>query len=138
MRTLEKTKEELHDVIKKNKIDWTELSKWTGIDYDILWRQFNIAKHFRQETADLVSEALHKHGYITSTKEQIEKLKDDLIASSAIINGALSMLDRSFQQKIKNSVLSETEKKDFKLEAKALQNKINDSIDSLILTVDMK
>jgi hypothetical protein len=138
MQTLNKTKEELKSVIDKNKIEYTLLASWTGIDYDVLWRQFNTAKHFREDVRAAVKDALTKHGFITSSIEQIERLKDDLINSGAIINGAISMLDRSFQQKIKNRIFSETEKKDFKQEAKALQNKINDAFDSIILTVEMK
>jgi hypothetical protein len=138
MQNPDRTREELKDIIKKNKIDWTELSKWSGIDYDILWRQFNIAKHFREDVAVAVKNSLKAHGYITSSAGQVEKLKDDLITSGAIINGAISLLDRSFQEKIRNGIFSDSEKKNFKQEAKALQNKINDALDSIILTVEMK
>lgn len=138
MQRKDKNREELKEIIKKNNIEYSILAEWTGIDYDVLWRQFNTAKHFRDEVEVSVRNALSKKGYITSDIEQIDKLKDELIDSEAIINGAISLLNRSFIEKVRDKKFDTTEKKQYKNQVKQFQNKINDALDNLIITIDMK
>lgn len=135
---IDKHKIELEEIRKKNGIEYTTLSDWTGIDYDILWRQFNTAKHFRDDVRCAVEEAFKAHGLITSDEDQINELKDELLNSEAIINGALSIINRSFMKKISDKKWKPVEKKEFIVEIRTMQNKVNDAFDSLRITVEMK
>jgi murein L,D-transpeptidase YcbB/YkuD len=138
MKTPDKRRIELEEIRRKNNIDYKTLAEWAGIDYDVLWRQFNTAKHFRDDVGEAVEEALTKHGYIISEDNQIEKIKDELLDSETIINGAISMMNRSFLEKIKDKKFDPKEKADYKNDVKRIQNKINDALDTIILTIDMK
>ena len=133
-----KAREEIIEIISKNKIEYSVLSSWTGIDYDVLWRQYNTAKHYREDVHQKVVKGLRKRGFITSSDEQIERLKIELIDGGAIINGAISLINKSFLDKISDNVFSESDKKELKSQIKQLQNRINDSFDNWVLTINQK
>lgn len=138
MKTIDKRRTDLEEIRKKNGIEYVLLAEWTGIDYDVLWRQFNTSKHFRDDVATAVEDAFRKHGLIINDDDHLDKLKDELLDTEAIINGAVSLMIRSFQQKAKDKKFKPNEKNEYKADLKRMQNKINDSIDTMILTVDMK
>lgn len=138
MKIPDQARREIKEVIDKNGIEYKWLSEKTGYDYDVLWRQLNTAKHYREEIHQAVVNALTKAGYISSNDGQIEKLKDELIDSEAIINGAISLLNRSFREKTIDKKFDSNEKKEYKQQVKQLQNRINDALDTIIITIDMK
>lgn len=138
MQMFNKARREIAEIINKNRIDLTWIAKESGIDYDVLWRQLNIAKHYREEVHDAITKFLKKHGYITSEEDQINIIKDEIIDSGAIINGALSLMSRSFKKMIEDKRFDDQEKKQFKDEIKNLQNRINDALDSILITINMK
>jgi ribonuclease HIII len=138
MQIPDSRRKELREIIKNKGIEYTRLADLTHIDYDVLWRQFNTAKYLRQDVHDAVVEALSKLGFISSSEAQIDQFKDDLLDGGATINGAVSLLYRSFKEKVKDHDFSEKDKTEIARDIKTMRRKIDEVLDDMLLTVEMK
>ena len=133
-----KGREEINYIKTANGLTDKWLSEKTGIDYYTLNRQLTTASNFRQDVYDACMEAFRKNGYVSNNKEHCEKLMQDILEFNSVVSGSVSLLNRATKEKIKDLKLDPQEKKQLREQVEALRNRINDSIDELTITIDLK
>jgi hypothetical protein len=75
---------------------------------------------------------------ISSNKEVCDKLKDDLIDLSTVLSGTLSVITRSVKEKIHDRNLDPNEKRILRDQIRAHQNRVNDQLNDILITIDLK
>lgn len=114
------------------------LSDKLNMDYETVRYQLRNAMNYRQDFHSRVVEIFKREGMISSNKEVCDKLKDDLIDLSTVLSGTLSVITRSVREKIKDRALDPEEKRILRDQIRAHQNRVNDQLNDILITIDLK
>lgn len=114
------------------------LSDKLNMDYETVRYQLRNAMNYRQDFHSRVVEIFKREGMISSNKEVCDKLKDDLIDLSTVLSGTLSVITRSVREKIKDRTLDPEEKRILRDQIRAHQNRVNDQLNDILITIDLK
>lgn len=114
------------------------LSDKLNMDYETVRYQLRNAMNYRQDFHSRVVEIFKREGMISSNKEVCDKLKDDLIDLSTVLSGTLSVITRSVREKIKDRTLEPEEKRILRDQIRAHQNRVNDQLNDILITIDLK
>lgn len=114
------------------------LSDKLNMDYETVRYQLRNAMNYRQDFHSRVVEIFKREGMISSNKEICDKLKDDLIDLSTVLSGTLSVITRSVREKIKDRTLDPEEKRILRDQIRAHQNRVNDQLNDILITIDLK
>jgi hypothetical protein len=117
-------------------IKW--LSDKLSMDYETVRYQLRNAMNYRQDFHSRVVEIFKREGMISSNKEVCDKLKDDLIDLSTVLSGTLSVITRSVKEKIHDRNLDPNEKRILRDQIRAHQNRVNDQLNDILITIDLK
>lgn|SRR5574338_462084 len=128
----------VNEVLDKAGLEIKWLSDKLNMDYETVRYQLRNAMNYRQDFHTRVVEIFKREGMISGNKEVCDKLKDDLIDFSAVLTGSISVITRGVKEKIEDRVLDLNEKKALKDLIRGYQNRINDSFNDLLLTIDLK
>lgn len=116
--------------------------KWLAdkihMDADLVRYQLREAKNYRQDVHTRIVEVLKKEGYVTCNKEVCDKLKDNLLDFSSVLNGTIAIITRSVRDKIADMDLDENEKKALKDQIRNQLNRVTDEFNDLLVTIDLK
>lgn len=114
------------------------LSEKLQMDYETVRYQIREAQNYRQDFHKKVVEIFKREGLVSSNKEICDKLKDDIIDFSTVLNTTVAVIGRSIKDKINDKMLSPEEKKQIKDQLRMQQIKVNDQFNDLFLTIEMK
>lgn len=117
-------------------IKW--LSDKLNMDYETVRYQLRNAMNYRQDFHTRVVEVLKREGMVSSNKEVCDRLKDDLIDLSTVLSGTLSVITRSVKEKIHDRNLDPNEKRILRDQIRAHQNRVNDQLNDILITIDLK
>ena len=138
MNNQNRGRDEINEIKFLNGLTDKWLSEVTGIEYNTLNRQLTTASNFRDDVYKACMTAFKKHGYVSNTKEQCEKLITEVLEFNSVINGSASILNRSVKEKISDLSLSISEKKQLKNEIAQIKSRVIDVLDELTITIDLK
>lgn len=111
--------------------------QFPSMEYDDVLYQLRKAVNYRQDFHKVVVEILRREGLVSSSKESIDKLKDELIDFSQILSGTVSLISKGVKERLSGGI-DETEKIELKQIVRAQSNRILDVFNDLLLTIDMQ
>jgi len=127
----------INQILDKYGLEIKWLAKKIRMDYELLRYQLRNATNYRQDVHSRIIETLKKEGFLTNNKEICDKIKDDVIKFSAIMNGSISLITSNFRSKIADNVFDENEKEDIKKLIIQQKNRMNDELNDLLITIDL-
>lgn len=128
----------INETLERHGYEIKWLSDKLNMDYETVRYQLRNAMNYRQDFHSRVVEIFKREGMISSNKEVCDKLKDDLIDLSTVLSGTLSVITRSVREKIKDRTLDPNEKKVLRDQIRAHQNRVNDQLNDILITIDLK
>lgn len=128
----------VNETLDKYGLEVKWLSDKLNMDYETVRYQLRNAMNYRQDFHSRVVEIFKREGMISGNREVCEKLKDDLIDFSCVLNGSISVITRSIKEKIQDKVLDNNEKKVLKDQIRGYQNRVTDQFNDLLITIDMQ
>ena len=128
----------INETLDNHGLEVKWLSDKLRMDYEIVRYQLREAQNYRQDFHTRVIEILKKEGYVSSNKELCDKLKDDIIDFSTVLTTTVAVISRNIKDKISDRNLDAEEKKQIKEQLRLQQMRVNDCINDLFLTIEMK
>lgn len=128
----------VNETLDKYGLEVRWLSDRLNMDYETVRYQLRNAMNYRQDFHSRVVEVFKREGMISSNKEVCDKLKDDLIDLSTVLSGTLSVITRSVREKIHDRTLDPNEKRILRDQIRAHQNRVNDQLNDILITIDLK
>lgn len=128
----------VNETLEREGLEIKWLSDKLNMDYETVRYQLRNAMNYRQDFHSRVVEIFKREGMISSNKEVCDKLKDDLIDLSTVLSGTLSVITRSVKEKIHDRNLDPNEKRILRDQIRAHQNRVNDQLNDILITIDLK
>jgi hypothetical protein len=128
----------INEILERNGLEIKWLSDKLRLEYEIVRYQLREAQNYRQDFHARAIEILKKEGYVSSNKELCDKLKDDIIDFSTVLTTTVAVISRNIKDKISDRYLDAEEKKQIKEQLRLQQMRVNDCINDLFLTIEMK
>ena len=128
----------INETLERHGYEIKWLSDKLNMDYETVRYQLRNAMNYRQDFHTRVVEIFKREGLISSNKEVCDRLKDDLIDLSTVLSGTLSVITRSVKEKIHDRTLDPNEKKTLRDQIRAHQNRVNDQLNDILITIDMQ
>jgi predicted transcriptional regulator len=128
----------VNETLERKGLEIKWLSDKLNMDYETVRYQLRQAQNYRQDFHSRVVEIFKREGMISSNKEVCDRLKDDLIDLSTVLSGTLSVITRSVKEKIHDRNLDPNEKRILRDQIRAHQNRVNDQLNDILITIDLK
>lgn len=127
----------VNETLDKYGLEVKWLSDKLNMDYETVRYQLRQAQNYRQDFHSRVVEILKKEGMISNSKEATDKLKNELIEISEVLNRAVALMLRSTKDRLPNGIDSK-EKQELKAIVRTQMNRSIDAYNDLLITIDMQ
>lgn len=128
----------VNEVLDKKGLEISWLSERLRMDYETVRYQLREAKNYRQDFHARVIEILKKEGFVSSSTEICARLKDEIIDFSTVLSGTISIISKSFKDKMRDGHFTDEEKKILKDQLRNQLNRVTDEFNDLLITIDLR
>lgn len=127
----------VNETLEHNGLEIKWLAEKLYMDYETVRYQLRSAMNYRQDFHSRVVDVFKKEGLISSSREAIDRLKDDIIQFNQVLSGTISIVTKNIKERLPNGI-NEKEKQELKQMLRGNLNRITDEFNDLLITVDMQ